>query len=348
MIRNRTRLLCFLIVVLMLVGMLVSCDEDMSNSGFTGDNLGFNSPIVGDGSADGSSGGSMDLATENDPNAKIVWTGNADIETTVWNDTINDIIGLSNEYGVQVMSSSSRDGDDYWYSSKSHSYAGRSMTYELRVPSEKFGEFFDSLGDVNGRLMSSSKSRADMTGVYKDNARQIELLEAEYEYLKGLLDQAADVTEMLSVRDRMTDVLYDLERLNAKNDSIDYDAVWSKVTLSVTEVIVYQEDDSPFFIRMGAAFVSSWADFVGVIETAIIFIIHVLPYGIVLAIIIFIVGTVSNNRKRKSQTSKYGGDKMMTPTGTRNTLVSDTCAMEDANENKMNGEVDGDAERDQI
>ena len=302
---RQNRKICFLICLsLVFLLLLTSCGSISSERAaietmrYNGLDVGFDTEgIVYESEFDAVEQDSE--SNEQDSESKIVWTGNISLQTMEWGSTLSDLNDLFAAHDVQILNVNESNGDYSWYSAGSHSRDGRSLYYSLRVPSSQFGDFFDAVGSVHGVVISSSKSRNDMTKTYNDNALKIQLLETEYETLNGFMEQATSVEDMLEVRDRMTDVMYELEQLNNANNMIDYDAAYSQVTLSVNEVVIYEEADADFLTRVRVAFVNSWGDFAGFLENLIIGIISVLPFLIVVAVIVCMI--VRHNRKVKAK-----------------------------------------------
>ncbi|MBP5662506.1 MAG: DUF4349 domain-containing protein [Clostridia bacterium] len=250
---------------------------------------------------------SFPLAEKDDPDAKIVWTGSVQMQTTDWSKTVDDLSQVFAQYGAEVISAEENSGASYYYGSRANA---KRAVYELRVPSETFAEFFDAFSDVNGSVTSAQKSREDMTRAYNDNALKIALLETEYNELKALMEKAGSVEEILAIRDRMTGVLYELESLNKANNQIDYDASWSRVTLTLQEVIVYSEVDADFGQRVKVAFINGWAEFASAMQEIFVFLLAALPWLLLLGgiTVLTVLLIRRGNRKRRARRAQQQGN----------------------------------------
>lgn len=246
------------------------------------------------------------FAYAEDDDAKIVWTGTVSMETTAWDETAAALSSLFASYGVQVMNSQERGGTSYYENGMDRKSA-RYAEYTLRVPSEHFADFMKGFENVKGSVTSSSTSRADMTKQYDENALVIDLLNTEYSELKELMSEAKDLSEILMLRDRMTEVMKEIKILSQTNNTIDYDVQYSRVTLSLREVMVYTDPDKgeSWFTRFGKAFTegaSDFADFLG--DVAIWFSGHLFYLILAVAIIGLPVFLIARKIRKKKGVKK--------------------------------------------
>ena len=245
---------------------------------------------------------SFSLAEGTGENEKIVWTGSVSMQTMQWDQTLQELGALFEKYGVQVMNASENTGSYSYYSSSSK--MERYCSYELRVPSDNFKAFFDGFDGISGLVTSSNKYRTDMTKVYNDNSLRIELLQTEYDELNELMGRAETVDEILEIRDRMTEVLYELQSLQNANNTIDYDVDYSFVSLYLQEVVIYETEDVSFGTRISYAIQDGWEGFVETLQDILIFILESLPFLIVfvalpIVIVIIVVKRIRKNKKQK-------------------------------------------------
>ena len=218
-----------------------------------------------------------------DEKAKIIWTGTVSMETTNWEGTMEGLTDLFTACDVQVVSSEERGGTSYEVSGVKRTSA-RSANYVVRVPSEKFQEFMNGFGNVEGAVVSSNTSSADKTKQYNENELMLELLNTEYEDLKQLLASAKDLSEILLVRDRMTEVLAEIRQYSNANNAIDYDADYSRVSLSLREVVIYSDPEKAdsLFVQVGKAFVQGLTGFIAVIGNVAVWLVGHLFYLILI------------------------------------------------------------------
>ena len=169
--------------------------------------------------ANGDSSGSLFARSEE--KQKLVYTGDVTIGTENINKSYKKITEKMQEFGATFESVN-----------ESASY----KTMVIRVPKDKFMDMYESLSEVDGSITYSNVSISDMTKVYTDNERRLDILKTEYDELKDLMKDANKVDDILAIRDRLTDLTYEIESLKGSNDTIDYDANFSRleVTLHLT------------------------------------------------------------------------------------------------------------------
>ena len=209
-----------------------------------------------------------------DENAKIVWKGNVTFETTVWDDTMREMRAFFAECGASIMSSEESGGNRYETSGKVD-YSAKSLRCTVRVPSENFAVFMDGFGKITGSVVRSSTSRSDMTKQYNSNELSLELLHTEYEDLKALLAKAETLEEIMTVRERMTEVMKEIRTLSQANNDIDYDVAFSEVSLAVTEVKIYSDPEKTesWTERIGKSFKDGIDAFVSFLDGASVWIV---------------------------------------------------------------------------
>ena len=242
-----------------------------------------------------------------DEKAKIIWTGTVSMETTNWEGTMEGLTDLFTACDVQVVSSEERGGTSYEVSGVKRTSA-RSANYVVRVPSEKFQAFMNGFGNVEGAVVSSNTSSADKTKQYNENELMLELLNTEYEDLKQLLASAKDLSEILLVRDRMTEVLAEIRQYSNANNAIDYDADYSRVSLSLREVVVYSDPEKAdsWFVQVGKAFVQGLTGFIAVIGNVAVWLVGHLFYLILIAGIAVLMIVLIRKGLRKGRAKKAG------------------------------------------
>ena len=121
-----------------------------------------------------------------------------------------------------------------------------------------------------------------MTKTYVNNSRKIETLQAEYDDLLNLMSKAESVEDVLTIKDRLYNIQYELDSLQQSNNNIDYDANYSILT-------VYIEKSSslsyklPFSKQLKEAF----SDSIEIIKDFILFLVTIWWIILIILLIIF-------------------------------------------------------------
>ena len=265
------------------------------------------------GSAGGMEGGNSvsGIPTDGDYERKIIRTVTMRCETKAYDDAVTLIMQTLSVHGGYVEASESR-GTGYEDVRGSERYA----TYTLRVPAENLDAFLETLRTDGGiRILSQNASSSEITGTYYDTVSRLETLEAEKASLTAMLEgfkNYDDMKSMLTVQDRLYDVIEEMEALQTKLSLYDGQVAMSTVNLTLNEVIVYTEVPEPektFWERLSVAFVESWTDFgEGCMEFTILFVelfptlmVLTVIFGTPVAVALIILLSVLKARKKRRE-----------------------------------------------
>lgn len=113
-----------------------------------------------------------------------------------------------------------------------------SAVLTVRVPSERFADAFDALGEV-GDVSSQSQSAVDVTMEHVDLQARVEALEESVERLKELIRGATTTSELIEAESALTQRQQDLDGLRAQltalEDQVGQSTIW--VSLSTASPI---------------------------------------------------------------------------------------------------------------
>lgn len=124
----------------------------------------------------------------------------------------------------------------YAESSNVYSRSGsRQASYVFRIPSAKLDAFLTSLSAL-GNVLSRSENAEDVTLAYVDTESRIRALKAEETALLEMMEKASSLSDLMSIRSRLTDVRYQLDSYEAQLRKYDSLIDYSTVSVSVSEV----------------------------------------------------------------------------------------------------------------
>ena len=175
----------------------------------------------------------------------------------------------------------------------------------IRVPSEKSGEFSSYVSD-NSTVTQREVRTEDVTLNYVDMESRIAALKIEKESLEKLLREAADLTDLFSIQERLTDVIYKIESYESQLRTYDNLIDYTTVTVYISEVErVAAAQDQSIWQEIGTNLSNNVQD-IGAFFTALfVWLASALPYLAVLAVIavivILIVRRCQKHRKRDRQ-----------------------------------------------
>jgi cell division septum initiation protein DivIVA len=104
----------------------------------------------------------------------------------------------------------------------------------LRVPAENFSGTMTAV-ESEGRVLGSSTSTQDVTEQVVDLQARLENLRAERERLRELYQRANDTEDVLAVERRLSEVQTEIERTEARLQSLERRVAYSTITVEMRE-----------------------------------------------------------------------------------------------------------------
>ena len=151
----------------------------------------------------------------------------------------------------------------------------------LRVPSENFSDVYAGAQAV-GTVEAANSDRQDVTDQLVDLNARIENLEVQRDRLRALYENASDTEDVLAVEDRLSAVQGEIERLEAKRQSLRDRVALSTVTVTLHEPRPEPESPTPRpgFHETGllSAFISSVNGVVVAFQSLAVALAYALPY----------------------------------------------------------------------
>lgn len=237
-------------------------------------------PAEGSGSsADASSTQSIDTRA-------LIRTGHVTLEVTDFERTEENLTELVESRGGFVSDTrqrQSRVGDRTYLTG----------TVVLRVPNERFSETFSDVQD-EGEVIESSTSTEDVTEQLVDIEARLNNLRAQRDRLRTLYDQANDTQAILQVERRLSEVQTEIERLEARKQSLERRVALSTITVDIREERPDRlgVDEKWYDIGFVGAFLESVNGVVVALRAGVVILGYVLPYLLVLATPVGLVGGV--------------------------------------------------------
>lgn len=223
--------------------------------------------------------GEMFISSEN-PNQKLVYTGNVKIGSDDLEKSYNEVLTKVAEFNGKIESLNENT---------------TSKRLTIRVPHDEFMNLFNSFSEISGTITESSMNVEDFTKTYSDNSKYIEILNTEYNELLELMKKAETVDEVLSIRDRLSYLTYDIEKLQSNNSDIDYNVQYSTINLTLNKVGNTIIEDTPFGRRIS----DSFKDSIEILKDLFLFLINIWWLILIITtIVIFIILKVRKKNRR--------------------------------------------------
>lgn len=284
---NAKKILTLLIASLFIIGAIAGCSAK-SNDYYTG---GSTEAALGDGLYDSSSGTS-NVVTDR----KLIRRISMDAETEDMDTLLSGIDAKVTELGGYVESRSVRRGSSYT------SYVqSRYATLTVRIPADRLDEFVSHVGGVSN-VTSTSETSEDVTLIYVATESRMKALQAEEERLLTLIDEAANLSELLELEKRLTEIRTELESVTSQLRLYDNLVDYGTVNLSISEVTQYTPTEEPtFWERISTGFTGSVKNLGVILTEFVIFFVCALPYLIPMAAIGGVVLLIVKLARKKNK-----------------------------------------------
>ena len=253
------------------------------------------------GSALGATADSAEMPNTSEFAAKIIKTVSMNTETKEYDNAISELDRLITENGGFVESSSTNG--------QSLDYNGvyrRSAKYTIRIPAEKLNDFLSASQQLLNVTYSHSTSE-NITAEYYDIQSRLEVLRTERDALNGMLEKATDVDSMLSIRDRLYNVIEEIESYETRLRVYDSLVSYSTVHMTVDEVVEYtkvQVEEPTWGERLVEAFKESWENFADGFQDFTVGFLYAIPTLLVLGAIAAVVVLILRNAIRRRRAAR--------------------------------------------
>lgn len=222
-------------------------------------------------------------------NAKLILNADLSLETQDFEKSAADIEKMTAEAGGYIESSGTY-GDT----------GSRSANYTLRVPQEKFEQFYAQLGE-NMHVVSRSRSSEDVTEQYTDIETRLATLQTKHERLLSLLEKADKMEDIISLENALADCEYEIDSLTGSKRHYDDLVGFSTFYINLREVqtLTATADGTGFGAQLTQAAKTGARGLADVVRGTILGVVMFWP-----AVILLIAGTAAGvilHRRRKAK-----------------------------------------------
>lgn len=184
----------------------------------------------------------------------------------------------------------------------------RSAYMVLRLPAAQLDAF---LGQVGGmvNVLSQNSNAQNVTSEYYDIEARLSVLESERAAYEEMLKQSMDIDYLLQVKDRLYDVIQEIESYETRLKLLDSKVSYSTVTISLSEVVEYTPvvmTEPTFGERVVEAFTESWKSFAEGCQNFAVWFVYAVPTILIIAAVavVVIIVVVKLNRKHRRTVPK--------------------------------------------
>ena len=174
----------------------------------------------------------------------------------------------------------------------------------LRIPANVVDGFVEEVAGLTN-LVSSSRNVQDITLTYSDTAGRVTALETEQARLLELMEQAENMSDLLEIEARLTEVRYQLENYASTLRLYDNQVDYATVSLYISEVEKYTPVEEPgFWEKITSGLADSIVNLGETIVASITWLIIDLPYLAVIALVVWLITALTKRSLRKRKAKK--------------------------------------------
>ena len=170
-------------------------------------------------------------------------------------------------------------------------------SFKIRIKSDRLDEFVQSLDD-SFEVSYYSKTGEDISLDYLDTTNRIAALEAQYDRLLELYENAS-LDEMIIINARLGEIETELLTLRGTLNTFD-----SLVDYSIVNITIYQTQvitKSPFFNRLFTSFGNGFNALIAFFDGLLMVLATILPFAIIFVPTGYGVFYLIKKRKRKKE-----------------------------------------------
>ncbi|MBQ0010846.1 MAG: DUF4349 domain-containing protein [Ruminococcus sp.] len=228
---------------------------------------------------------------------KVIKRAYLELESKKYDDALRVIKAQADALGGYVSDMSER-----------MNYSSRYITMTVRVPAEKLDEYITAVGE-NCNVLSNRLTSEDITDSYYNIKSRMDSLVDQEERLNALIAKADTLDYLIKLENALADVRSQINQLNYQLQIYDKSVSYSFVTLSLHEVIEYQDVSEPtFWQKIGRAFTGGFKAFGSVIKGLAIGITWALPFLAIAAVILVLI-LIGGKKRKAKKASEYDDEK---------------------------------------
>ena len=305
---KQKKLLALLLVLVMTASVLAGCGASSSYKDAVVEEAAPMEPMK-DMAAAGvmmQSNGMTGTTQEMPTGQKLIRRVNIDAET-------EDLDALLVQLQAQISASNGYiESQDLYNGSSYSNYRNRNANLTIRIPADKLDGFVVQLKDASN-VVNYSESQEDVTLTYVSTESRIKALETEQERLLELLSQAENMSDLLEIEARLTDVRYELESVTSQLLVLANKVDYATINLYISQVKEYTEvDEQTVWQRISNGFKENLKD-IG--EGAVDFFVWLVTYSpqLVLSAAVIAGGSVLLRRVKAKKCNCRKGKKTAEP-----------------------------------
>lgn len=233
-----------------------------------------------------------------DTEQKLIKTVRMDVETEDLEALLPQINEKISALGGYVEEQELYNGSSY------SSYRNRSASLKVRVPAAELNSFVENIKGVSN-VVTYNESTENVTLTYVATESRMKALEVEQDRLLELMDKAENLSDLLEIEARLTDVRYELENVTSQLRILSNRVDYATIHLYISQVRVYTETEpQTVWQRIGSGFKENLHDIGEDMTDFFVWLVTYSPQLILWAIIIAAAVTVLKKKIAKRKAAK--------------------------------------------
>ena len=201
---------------------------------------------------------------------------------------------------------------EIYHGSTYSNYGNRNANLVIRIPVERVDEFVNQVSGVSN-VTSTSENLENITLTYVATESRIEALETEQTRLLELLAQAENMSDLLEIEARLTDVRYELENYTSQLRIYDNQVDYATVHLNLREVkVLTPQAEEGIWKRITGGFMENLRGLGTFLENLLVWVLASLPWLIPLGGIVAGVILLIRRHRRQKKEPKPSSDENQT------------------------------------
>ena len=301
---KQKKLLALLLVALMTASLLAGCG---ASSSYKYEAVAEEAPMAAAPMKDAAGGVMMQSNAMTDSASGTAQTGQKLIRRVNIDAETEDLEALLVQLQAQIAASDGYiESQDLYNGSSYSTYRHRNANLTIRIPADKLDGFVVQLTDASN-VVNYSESQEDVTLTYVSTESRIKALETEQERLLELLSQAENMSDLLEIEARLTDVRYELESVTSQLLVLANKVDYATINLYISQVKEYTEvEEQTVWQRIANGFKQNLED-IG--EGAVDFFVWFITYSPQLIVVGAVAaGLVVLLRRRKFRKAKKSAE----------------------------------------
>ena len=233
-----------------------------------------------------------------DTEQKLIKTVRMDVETEDLEALLPQINEKINALGGYVEEQELYNGSSY------SSYRSRNASLTIRIPAADLNSFVENIKGVSN-VVTYNESTENVTLTYVATESRMKALEVEQERLLELLSKAENMSDLLEIEARLTDVRYELENVTSQLRVLSNRVDYATIHLYISQVRVYTETEpQTVWQRIGSGFKENLQDIGEDMTDFFVWLVTYSPQLILWVVVIAVAVTVLKKKIAKRKAAK--------------------------------------------